>query len=36
MDDLVDPINKSIYGNKFFPTILDDFSRYGWVIFMES
>jgi len=34
--DLVVPINKSIYGNKFFLTILDDFSRYGWVLFMES
>jgi len=34
--DLVGPIPESIYGNKYFFTILDDFSRYGWVLFLKS
>jgi len=34
--DLVGPINESLFGNKYFLTILDDFSRFGWVFFLES
>ena len=34
--DLVGPVLKSIYGNIYFMTILDDFSRFGWVLFFKS
>ena len=34
--DLVGPVDESIHGNKYFLTILDDFSRYGWVLFLEN
>ena len=34
--DLVGPINESLFGKKYFLTILDDFSRFGWVFFLES
>jgi len=34
--DLVGPINESLFSNKYFLTILDDFSRFGWVFFLES
>jgi len=34
--DLVGPIPESIYGNRYFFTILDDYSRYGWVIFLKN
>jgi len=34
--DLVGPVNPSINNNKYFLTILDDYSRYGWVIFTEN
>jgi len=34
--DLVQSPDYSIYGNKYFLTILDDYSRYGWVIFIDS
>ena len=28
--DLVGPITEFIYGNKYFLSILDDYSRFGW------
>jgi len=34
--DLVQSPDYSIYGNRYFLTILDDYSRYGWVIFIDS
>ncbi len=34
--DLIGPIDESIYGNKYILTIMDDFSRYGWVIFLPN
>ena len=34
--DLVGPIAPSVNGNKYFLTILDDFSRFGWVLFLQS
>ena len=34
--DLVGPVTESVYGNKYFLTILDVFSRYGWVIFLMN
>ena len=34
--DLVGPIKESIHGNKYFLSILDDFSRYGWVFFFPN
>jgi len=34
--DLVSSSEPSIYGNKYFLSILDDYSRYGWVIFLKS
>eukprot|EP00833_Pecoramyces_ruminatium_P006363 jgi/Orpsp1_1/1180395/evm.model.c7180000073227.1 len=34
--DLIGPIEESIYGNKFILTILDDFSRYGWTLFLKD
>jgi len=34
--DLVGPVTPSINNNKYFLTILDDFSRFGWVIFTEN
>jgi len=34
--DLVGPIPESIYGNRYFFTVLDDYSRYGWVIFLKN
>jgi len=34
--DLVGPINHSIYGHKYILTILDDFTRYNWVIFLNN
>jgi len=34
--DLVGPVTPSINNNKYFLTILDDYSRYGWVIFTEN
>jgi len=34
--NLVGPIPESIYGNIYFFTILDDFSRYEWVLFLKS
>jgi len=34
--DLVGPITSSIYNNKYFVTIIDDFSRYGWVLFVPD
>jgi len=34
--DLVGPVTNSINNNKYFLTILDDFSRYGWVIFTQN
>lgn len=34
--DLVGPLPESIYGNKYFFTILDDYSRYGWVLFLKG
>ena len=35
MDTIIVP-NSSIYGNKFIFTILDDYSRYGWVFCLKS
>eukprot|EP00833_Pecoramyces_ruminatium_P005940 jgi/Orpsp1_1/1179972/evm.model.c7180000071638.1 len=34
--DLVGPISDSIHNNRYFLTILDDFSRFGWVFFLQS
>jgi len=34
--DLVGPVINSINNNKYFLTILDDYSRFSWVIFTES
>jgi len=34
--DLVGPIDESIQGNKYFLTILDDYSRFGWIYFMKN
>ena len=34
--DLVGPMSESIHGNKYFLSILDDFSRFGWIIFLEN
>jgi len=34
--DLVGPITDSLYGNKYFLTILDDYSRFTWVYFMKN
>jgi len=34
--DTVSLKQSSLYGNKCFLTILDDYSRYGWVIFCKS
>jgi len=34
--DLVGPLPDSIHSNKYFFTILDDFSRYGWVLFLKG
>jgi len=34
--DLVGPLPDSIYGKKYLFTILDDFSRYGWVLFLKG
>jgi len=34
--DLVGPIPDSIYGSKYFFTILDDFSRYSWILFLKN
>jgi len=34
--DLIGPITESIYGNKYVLTILDDYSRYNWVLFMKN
>ena len=34
--DLVRPVTESIHGNRYFLTIIDDFSRYGWVLFIEN
>eukprot|EP00833_Pecoramyces_ruminatium_P017030 jgi/Orpsp1_1/1191062/evm.model.d7180000083239.1 len=34
--DLVQAPDYSIYGNKYFLTILDDYSRYSWVLFIKN
>jgi len=34
--DLMSSSEPSIYGNKYFLSILYDYSRYGWVIFLKS
>jgi len=34
--DLVGPVNESIHGSKYFLSILDDFSLYGWVLFLDN
>jgi len=34
--DLVGPITESIYCNKYFFSILDDYSRFGWVHFLKN
>lgn len=34
--DLIGPIPESIYGNKYVLTILDDHTRYNWVLFMKN
>ena len=33
--DLVGPVEESIHLNRYFLTILDDFSRFGWVLFLQ-
>jgi len=34
--DLMEPITQSIYGNKFILEILEDYSRFNWVIFLTD
>jgi len=34
--DTVSSPDTSLYGNKYFLTILDDYTRYAWVYFMKS
>jgi len=34
--DILSAPDYSIYGNKYALTILDDFSRYGWVFFIKN
>ena len=34
--DTVYSADTSIHGNKYFFTILDDYSRYGWVFFIKN
>jgi len=34
--DIVGPVQESLHGNKYFLTILDDYSRFGWVYFLEG
>ena len=34
--DLVGPVDESIHSNRYFLTILDDHSRFGWVIFLQN
>jgi len=34
--DLIGPLPDSTYGNKYLLTILDDFSRYGWTLFIKN
>ena len=34
--DLIGPITESIYGKKYVFTILDDFSWFNWVLFLEN
>lgn len=34
--DLIGPIEESIYGYRYIPTILADHSRYGWVLFLKD
>jgi len=34
--DLVGPIIELLYGNKYLFTILDDYSCYGWTMFLKS
>ena len=33
--DLVGPISTSLYGNSYFLSILDDFSRFSWVLSLK-
>jgi len=34
--DLIGPIEESLHGNRYILSILDDFSRYGWVHFLSN
>ena len=34
--DLIGPITESLYNNKYILSILDDHSRYGWVLFIKN
>jgi len=34
--DLIGPIQESVHGNKYILTILDDYSRYGWTLFLQN
>jgi len=34
--DLVSPVVESIHSNKYFLSILDDYSRFGWIIFIQN
>ena len=34
--DIMGPINPSIYGNKYILSLMDDYSRYNWVIFLKD
>ena len=34
--DLVGPVVESIHSNKYFLSILDDYSRFGWVLFIQN
>jgi len=34
--NFVGPVTESLHGNKYFLTILDDYSRFNWIIFLEN
>jgi len=34
--DLIGPITESLYNNKYILSILDDHSRYGWILFIKN
>jgi len=34
--DLIGQLTKSIYGNKYIFTLMDDFSEFNWVLFLKD